>query len=344
MKKYFRQIRFLVEYVIVLIVYAFLKIVPHWLIIAFSRFAGICMYMIPGIRNVSKANIKACFPEKTGWEIAKTARTSLFNLMFNLFEFIWMTDNPKRIEKYTQIPEEINDKLKDYVAKGIRIIFVNPHLGSWEVSGLAAPYYAGVKMVAIAKPVRNPYLNRLLNKGGREKEQGLKIIFSKGAVRESVKALRQGMSVGTLIDQNTRVRDGGVFVNFFGLPVSSSKAPATLFGYCLKNNINAVIIYGSCLRLNNGIVTAHAEWLSKPFEDYASEEEIIQELMNISEKYIRLFPEQYLWFYKRFQNIPRGISAAIQKKYPYYARVADEKFYSKVKPHFRNSGKSDLTE
>ena len=66
----------------------------------------------------------------------------------------------------------------------------------------------------------------LSRSGNREKVRGLEIIFSSGAIRAATKALRDGRGVGTLIDQNTRVRDGGSFVNFFGLPVSSSTAPA----------------------------------------------------------------------------------------------------------------------
>ena len=60
-------------------------------------------------------------------------------------------------------------------------------------------------MAAIAKVTRNPYLNNLLNKKCRE-IQGLRVIFSKGAVKETIKALHEGLTIGTLIDQNTRIR------------------------------------------------------------------------------------------------------------------------------------------
>jgi lauroyl/myristoyl acyltransferase len=101
--------------------------------------------------------------------------------------------------------------------------------------------------------------------------------------------------------------------------------------YCVTNNIPAVIIYGTSVRLENGIVTAHARWLSKPFENYKDETEVMQELMNISEEYIRQFPEQYLWMYKRFQYIPREATPELKAKYPYYSTVAPAKFYSKAK-------------
>ena len=90
-------------------------------------------------------------------------------------EFIWLNGRPDRIERCYFLPPDVTERLKGHVARKERIIFVNPHLGSWEASGVMAPYYAGVDMVAIAKPVRNPYLNKMINSGNREKVRGLEI-------------------------------------------------------------------------------------------------------------------------------------------------------------------------
>lgn len=321
-----RNLRYLLEFAAVWLPYRIIRIAPRAVLTPFSRLVAGVMFFIPGISKLVKSNIRAALPEIPAGEVKRIGRESLFHLIINLLEFVWMSGKPDRIERCTCLPAPVVERLKAHVAAGERIIFVNPHLGSWEASGLMAPYYAGVKMVAIAKPIRNPYLNRFFNQEHREKEQGLKIIFSKGAVKAAIKALREGFGVGTLIDQNTRVRNGGIFVDFFGLPVPSSKAPATLLHYCRANRIPAVIIFGASIRIN-GVVTAHAEWLSKPYENYADEREIIQELMNISESYIRRFPEHYLWFYKRFQHIPRDADEALARRYPGYARVAGDRFY-----------------
>ncbi|MEG1980367.1 MAG: hypothetical protein RR060_06545, partial [Victivallaceae bacterium] len=66
-------------------------------------------------------------------------------------------------------------------------------------------------------------------------------------------------------------------------------------------------------------------------EDYASDEAVIQDVMNISERYIRRYPEQYLWLYKRFLYIPREISPELKSRYPYYAKVISDTFYTKKK-------------
>jgi len=325
----FDPIRHRVEYALVLIPYRLLRILPHGGVKLIARLAGFITYAIPMFARLIRANIRTALPELSDREIRRIAKASCFHLMYNLFEFIWMDGNPKRIERCCVLPPDVTAQLQGHVARGERIIFVNPHLGSWEASGVMAPYYGNVKMVAIAKPVRNPYINNLLNHGNREKVNGLQIIFSTGAVRASVKALNAGLSVGTLIDQNTRIRDGGAFVNFFGLPVTSSLAPAALMKYCVAHHLPAVIIYGSCLRNNDDRLVAHSEYLSKPFAEYESEEAVIQELMDISQTYIRQYPEQYLWMYHRFQNIPPDLPEEIRRRYPYYAKAAPPKFFSK---------------
>jgi KDO2-lipid IV(A) lauroyltransferase len=327
MKKLFRNFRFLIEYFLILIPYSLMRISPHFTLCWAAAFAGRIMFMIPAVRKLVAANVRAAFPEIPENEVRRIARESLRNLVMNLLEFAWMTGAGKRIERWTCISDEIVKKLKSHVSNGERIIFVNPHLGSWEASAVIATHTCNIKMAAIAKVTRNPYLNNLLNKKCRE-IQGLRVIFSKGAMKETIKALNEGLTIGTLIDQNTRIRDGGVFVNFFGLPAPCSKAPATLWRYAKINNMPAVMLYGAVVRIN-GRLTAHCESLSRTLEEYACDREIIQELIDISEKYIRKFPEQYLWLYKRFQHIPEDVTPEQRKRYPFYSRVASRKFYDK---------------
>jgi KDO2-lipid IV(A) lauroyltransferase len=252
-------------------------------------------------------------------------------MMWNILEFVWVTGFPERIRKCYCLSDETARRLKKHAEAGERCIFVNPHLGSWEASGVSAPFFADLNMIAIAKPVHNPYLNALLNSGSREQTKGLKVVFSRGAVRAALTALRNGQSIGTLVDQNTRVRDGGEFVDFFGLPVPSSTAPAMLKRYCDAHDIPVVIIFGTSVRLADGRNTALTEYLSKPFDDYADDREVLQELLQISERYIRQYPEQYLWFYKRFQHIKPDTPPEIRKRYPSYARIPTPHFFSKAK-------------
>lgn len=324
-----KKIRYYFEYLCILVPYHLIRILPYGGVKFLAGIMAGVMHLVPQFRKLVRTNIRAALPELPEDEVRRIARESFHHLAFNMLEFIWLDGNPARIEKCYYLPPDITEELKGHVARGERIIFVNPHLGSWEASGVMAPYYAGVDMVAIAKPIRNPLINRMFNARGREKIKGLEIIFAKGAVREAIRALRGGRGVGTLIDQNTKARVGGVFVDFFGLPVASSAAPATLKRFCDSEKIPAVIIYGTSVRHADGRIHAHSRYLPKPFAEYVDDTAVLQELMNISAEFIRQYPGQYLWMYRRFQNIPPDCPPEVKARYPWYATVCNEQFFRK---------------
>lgn len=324
-----KKIIWLLEYWVVLIPYALIRILPYKGVQLLAKLGGAVVYAVPSCRKLLLANVRCAMPELTEQEVRRIARASAFHLCMNIMEFAWVHGEPARIDRCYTMDPETYEALQKHRAAGERILFVNPHLGSWEASGIAAPYFGNVDLVAVAKPVRNPYLNKLLNESGRQKCRGLRIIFSKGAVRAAIQALREGAGIGLLIDQNTRVRDGGCFVNFFGLPVTSSKSPAMLKRYCDSNNIPAVIMYGNSVREADGKVHSTIQYLPKPFDEYEDDTAVLQALMDLSEQAIRRYPEQYLWLYHRFQNIPPEAPEELHRRYPYYAKVPAASFFDR---------------
>ena len=49
--------------------------------------------------------------------------------------------------------------------------------------------------------------------------------------------------------------------------------------------------------------------------------------MRISENFIRRYPEQYVWYYKRFYYIPREADETLRSRYPWYSIAAPPTFY-----------------
>ena len=308
------------------------RILPRAWLPVLAAWMEICFRVARPYRKLVCANIHAAMPELAPPEVKRIARESLRNTFRNFLEFVWMNGDIERVRRCCHYPPDIAEQLHAHVRAGRRIIFINPHLGSWEASGLMIPMYGNMDMAAIAKPVKNPYINRLLNSESREKAHGLRIIFSRGAAREAIKLMKKGMHLGTLIDQNTRVRDGGEFLEFFGLPVASSVAPAVLKRYCDAHDLPAVLIFGASVREKDGLIHSVVRELPRPFEEYPDDKAVIQEFMKISESFIRKYPEQYLWLYKRFQHIPPDCPEELRKRYPYYAKVPPPSFYRKLMP------------
>ena len=330
MKRFFKQIRWCAEFIIIYIPYCFVRIMPWPVMRGMAWLVGRAIYLLPPARRLVRANIHAALPELPEKEVKRITRACFDSLLWNLTEYIWMNGSKKRIDRCCVPEEGAVEGLKFYRETGTRIIYVTPHFGSWEASGLMSPFYGGVKIAAIARPVRNPYLDRLLNSGNREHTPGLKIIFAKGAVRAAIKALKAGWGIGTLIDQNTRPRDGGIFVNFFGIPVPTSTAPAVLHEYCAQKGIPSEILFGFAYRNAEGKIVGGYRHLSKPYDQYAGQAEVIQELMDFSEAFIRKNPEQYLWMYRRFQYIPEDAPAEVRRRFPDYAVVPKPSFYRRT--------------
>ena len=309
-----------------------IRILPRRFLPVLARWMELGFRLALPYRKLIRANIRAAMPELAPPEIERISRESMRNTFWNFLEFAWIHGDMKRLQRCCQYPPDpdLKKMILDHHHAGRRMIFINPHLGSWEASGMMVTMFGDLDMAAIAKPIKNPYVNRLLNSGSREKAHGLKIIFSRGAAREAIKLMKKGMHLGTLIDQNTRVRDGGVFLDFFGMRVASSVSPAVLKRYCDAHGIPAVLIFGVSLRGEDGLIHPLCVELPRPFDEYPDDKAVIQEMMKISESYIRKYPEQYVWLYKRFQHIPPDCPDEVRKRYPYYAKEPSPNFYRKL--------------
>ncbi len=320
---FLKRSRAYIEYLFVLGAFKLLGLLPLKSLRGISRFFGTLMYWIPGFGSLCVENLRAAFPEKPEAEIRRIARESLCNLVRTLCEFFWVTSHPDRFEELIDLTDcrECAEEGLRKTEDGTGAILVTPHLGNWEFAGRVLAQIFRYKMATVVRTARNPYLDRLISSGRIAGD--VKIIHSKGAARGMKSALDHGYTVGILIDQNTRVRDGGIFVKLFGLPVPVSRAPAIL-----SRSRNRFVAIGTVLR-TGGNFKAILKSLPKPAADYESDEALIQALTDITEEFIRMAPEQYLWMYKRFQHIPADTPPEIRRRYPSYAKEPPASFFQK---------------
>jgi lauroyl/myristoyl acyltransferase len=81
------------------------------------------------------------------------------------------------------------------------------------------------------------------------------------------------------------------------------------------------------VREADGKVHARVRYLPRPFAEYEDDAAVLQALMDLAEENIRRYPEQYLWLYHRFQNIPPEAPEELRRRYPYYAAVPSPSFF-----------------
>ncbi|MFA5371533.1 MAG: lysophospholipid acyltransferase family protein [Sideroxydans sp.] len=177
-------------------------------------------------------------------------------------------------------------------SKGCGIIMLTPHLGCFEVIGL----YVGahMPMTIMYRAPRWPSLDRLMHMG-RARAQVKLVGADLGGVRQMLKTLKQGGTIGVLPDQAPGNGEGE-WAPFFGRPAYTM----TLIGRLTKISGAAVFM---CVgeRLPHG--AGYALHFSALEFDAASS---IPKQMNIAlEQTISKLPEQYLWSYNRYK-VPRG--------------------------------------
>jgi len=287
----------------------------------YAKFLGKIGSKIPCFGGLVRTNLRVAFPDRDEAWIRRAASESLASLAMTLFEFFRLRRHPEDFESMFTCPEECERVGRAAAAdKDHRLIMITPHFGNWEISGMILARHFGIKMATVVRTARNPYLDRLISSG--RSVPGVEIIHSKRGMLHLVRAMENGSAAGLLIDQNTRVRDGGIFVDFFGMKCPVSRSPAIL-----GRKLNARIIVGCSIRGKDGHFTGYLEPLSKLPSEYETDEEMLQEIMAISEKLIRLAPEQYLWMYKRFQHIPPDCPEDLRRRYPKYAAVPPPTFF-----------------
>lgn len=328
-------------YAVSLVGLVMLRMSPRFMVRVYSHIG--CFFLSRGRKfyGISDANLKIVFPEWDAARRKKVIRASAFNFILCLLEYIWASCSRKRLERCYLIDDREKAELIARRDAGDRTIYVNPHMASWEgASATVARFYRDTSGIAvIVKAVKDPHMDKFFNKLVRGRVEGIKVIYSVGALRGTIKAFNSGCCLGILIDQNTKVREGGEFMDFFGLPAPSSLAPAVLAKYCLEKNMPSSIRYSMAVREEDGNIHFHTIPLSRPLGEYASNHEIIQEILDISTREIAKRPEQYLWAYPRFRNIPRDASPELAAKFPAYARPASESFYDAKVYHERHARK-----
>jgi lauroyl/myristoyl acyltransferase len=291
--------------------YRVLSALPRPCVVALARGLGTLAYWAaPALRRVGRANLDVAFrdaksaPEKRAILLESCRRFALV-----ILDIFWFArDTRARIGKYVRFEPETADFLDERAA-----VCLTGHFGNWELLGQAATV-RGMKLHSVAMPLKNPAVDEMLIRS--REAAGAKIIRRQGAVRRLLEVLRGGGKVALLLDQNTALSEGGIFVDFFGVPATVSPA-----GAMLACRTGADIVFGFCLPERGGRYRVHAAGRLRPPEPSRGRAgqpvlDLTREITAVYEQQIRKHPENWMWMYKRWKHIRPGDPG---KGYPFYS-------------------------
>lgn len=300
------------EYVPVRVLFAIMGALPRPAALSAGRFLGRLGYKFAGgLRRVAHRNLEIAFPEKPQGERERIALASFENLGQILGE---LTQFPKSTREQLsrlidfQFDTEESLNSPDRVAfeaeraKGRGVILIGPHLGNWEVGVFA---YSAFRepLTYLARPLDNPLIEdftvRLRSRFGN------RAIDKNNFSSAGLSVLRRGEVLGILPDVNVLPRDG-VFVPFFGVPACTTSGVALM---AMRTN---ALILPMCCVWNNETGRYNVFYGDRAIEPPSTGDrhrdvlETTAELTAAMEKFIRAFPEQWLWIHKRWKTRPPG--------------------------------------
>lgn len=201
-------------------------------------------------------------------------------------------DRLERIVQYEGLQH-----LRAAYARGRGVLVFSGHFGHWELTALMQGY-AGLPLALVTRPLDNPRLERLIARF-RERS-GNRVIHKRNAVREMVRALRSGIGVAIVIDQDAR--GAGVFVPFLGRPASTTPTLATL---ALRTGAAVVPTFSVPLPDGSYRIVYEPE---VPVVDTGDRDRDVLELTAtctaIVERWVRGHPELWLWMHRRWKTAP----------------------------------------
>jgi len=216
---------------------------------------------------------------------------------------LWLRPRDRAIEDPVQW--DGTALLEDLLGRGRGLLVLTPHLGCFEVLAqvYAEKFGARQPVTVLYRPARQAWL-RELEETARLRPALATAPANLAGVRQMLRALRRGESVGLLPDQ-VPPNGMGVWVPFFGRPAYTMTLAAKLVR---QTGAAVAVLWGERLPRGGGYVV-HAMPLPEPLPESGGDEADAAAINRSMEAVIRLKPTQYLWGYHRYKT-PRGAPAA----------------------------------
>jgi len=278
-----------IEYIFAYIFKIFVLIFPEELLKYFLKsIIPIVKFFIYKRQRLMIKNFQLSFPDKTPKEVLKTINNVWYNVGWTFISAVKYINNPKKI--FLKVKFKNKEKLKNL---SCNTIIFSAHIGNWELLAQRL-VLEGYKVAAIVRELRNKFVDTEINKL-REKLGGK--IFYAHQIKEIMNYLKSGGIVYLLPDQH--IVEGSVRVEFLGR-LAFTTPIITLLNKRLKSKIIPMF----CIKVKDEYeIFIEDEFLPKYTGDMRKDLEFNTLQMNkVIEKYIKLYPDQWMWLHRRWKE------------------------------------------
>lgn len=279
---------------------AIIPLLPRMVVVGLAHMAGELMMMLPfNEKRIGMKNVDAVFGDsKSPSEKRFILKTSFSTFCQTMLDMFWFSRNPeRRIPKFVTFEDS---PLKESFFEDKPLICITAHMGNWEIMGQACSLM-GCDLASIAATLKNQAVDRMMIQ--HRERTGQTIIPQKGALRTLIARFRKNGKAAFVLDQNTSLKEGGILVDFLGLPMPVSPAPAAL-----AYRTGTEIMFGFCLPEPGGRyrIRMTKNLVPPPFDKDADPDqaarELTQQILDIVSAEILRHPQFWLWSYKHWRR------------------------------------------
>lgn len=280
------------------VLFFILKLIPRRISIAVSDLLGKNAFrFLEKYRSITLSNLNDVFGEDI-LENKRIAKDVFRNIAKNGADWIrFLSCNAKNVSKLVTEVEGL-ENLDQALARGKGVILLASHFGNWELLSIYL-YSNGYSGSIVAKRIYFEKYDKLINQLRRK--FGANIVYRDDSPKKLLRILKSGGMLGILADQDVDSIEG-TFVDFFGKPAHTPVAPVKI-----GMVTGASLVPAFMIRKSDNTYKLSVE---KPIELVAGEnkEESIkkytQAWTDVLEKYVKRYPEQWVWMHSRWKTQP----------------------------------------
>lgn len=293
----FRHVEYWLVAQISFLILGTIRLLPAKAAINFMDRAARRVGPFTGRHKVAMTNLRHAFPEKSEQELQNIARGMWGNMARLAAEYVLLekifdynVDDPSKgmlevegADLFARLKEERKPR-----------IFFTAHTGNFELLPICAASY-GLEVTALFRPPNNPYIAKKVLEARRMTMGGL-IPSKAGAVWALASVLEDNGNVGMLVDQFFQ---HGPRMNFFGRKAMTSPLLPRL-----ARQFDAEIYPARCIRLPGGrfrLQLFDKIELPRTSKGKIDIDASCQKLNDIVEGWVREYPDQWMWFHKRWK-------------------------------------------
>jgi len=245
----------------------------------------------------ARSHLKVAFPQEGPAWRARVVRAMFERFAQNAAEVLCVPYlDTRRIRTLVTLKNE--EAMRRAMTSDKGILLLGVHAGSWELSNIAcAVFFPERRYAMLARPQKrtrrlDAFLNRMRERKGCH-------VIRVNELKKMRTHLSEGNVLGMVADHGGR---DGLPVTFFN---KKANTPAGSLKLAAKLGAQIVLVFARRIRGAHNELSFHGYEPVHTGDEAADQHENLRRINGIFEGFIRRYPEEYLWTFRRWKHGPQ---------------------------------------